>query len=169
MNLEKSQNCEDSSHPENGELPAEFSSINDDALTKTFSEENVAHCSRGAIDSNRSLPLLSPKTDGNEAFSCSVCPLKNCPTRGIMEEKLGEISAAEKACLLSPAQMVLASGFVFIFPLICAVAGIYGMNAIRIAEIPEDIRPVLGAIVGFFSGLLLVQSVLTFKRFWNGQ
>ena len=170
MNPENSQNRKEHSANEGSAVSAACFMADEGTSDHAFKAEGFTSCSEflPVLDNHQTFS----DSEGNiqtESPSCSACPLKDCPTRGMIEEKMAEILAAEESNPLSPAQMIAASGRVFVFPLICAVLGIYGMNALQIEKLSEEVSSVLGAAAGFFAGLVLVQFVLIFKRFSNGQ
>ncbi|MDO4628464.1 MAG: hypothetical protein Q4C70_04705 [Planctomycetia bacterium] len=99
------------------------------------------------------------KMDG---FSCATCPVKECPTRGLAESQIEAVLEAEQNARLSPVQMVFWSAMVFLFPLICAVVGIccwesVGGEVEGIKCLPREAGPVIGALVGFVTGLLVAR------------
>ncbi len=101
-------------------------------------------------------------TAGNSGgFSCATCPVKECPTRGLAESQIEAVREAEQGAWLSPGQMVFWSAAVFLFPLICAVIGICCWESISesvgIKWLPTEAEPVVGAFVGFMTGLVVAR------------
>lgn len=131
---------------------------------------------------------LDPELAGNESadrhscrdssetrsvISCSACPIRDCPTRGLVTPELQAALEAERDSTMTPGQMVASSTAVFLFPLICAVAGVFAWNESGIGSLSQEAGSVCGAVTGFLSGLLLVQLIMKLimklMRFRNGQ
>lgn len=111
-------------------------------------------------------------TTGNSGvFSCATCPVKECPTRGLAESQIEAVLEAEQNVRLSPVQMVFWSATVFLFPLICAVIGICCWESVSesvgIKWLPTEAEPVVGAFVGFVTGLMVARLGVKIVRVGN--
>lgn len=96
---------------------------------------------------------------------CDSCTLKDCPTRGLVTEEM--LQEAEGNAL-SPVQMVVSSAAVFLVPLLCALAGVVFWNQYELFGFSTESGAVLGALVGFIAGMVLIQLSLKVLRLWNG-
>lgn len=114
-------------------------------------------------------PVADSLTDSSVPSSCASCPMQDCPTRGMAERERLAMLEAEKDCQLTPAQMTVLSLSIFIFPLLSALAGTFIGEIFHFASFSNETISALGALAGFFSGLLIVQLSLKLVRFRNGK
>ncbi len=118
--------------------------------------------------SDEDLPLYEPCGTPNGthfASPCDACGMRDCPTRGLVTEEMMQEASANA---LSPVQMVVSCVSVFLVPLFCALAGVVFWNQYKIFGLTPECGAVAGALIGFLSGMIIVQFCLKLLRFRNG-